>query len=424
MADTYTISDISEDLKSLLQLTKLFDADDQGYWIDTGRKERYIHKLEDSDSGKPILVFQDPLPDGDYYLFNPYSEGLGKQSPASALFFRACRTSLNYSIERIVKYIVNQVLHHKQRIETDPEHQLGHVIIRMSSVPIDKKSTLIDVIDEQMITEFDQIFNIFKEDFVFIPYMTAQMTAMVKIDILSDPKFEEKIPKDIRKKSFAAFKAVLMGVLGIKKPEDIHEFSSKYDPKTKSSARMHTTLSVYLNLYSRFNDAIADAYSDDGIPCESEVMDLGRIQEVIERIPLAYAIAKHMVQPVVPRTYATSTTTVDTRGFSSPGGGNGQAIAPSPFEPEVVRPSISIGSMPNIPLSSPFQPEVVRPAFSLPPGGGSLPVNQNQGWGQPSYGGGWGQSMRSPGVSIPINYSGGVNLSPPTNFNDPVIRRY
>lgn len=421
MSEQFSIKDITQDLSFLLTLTKLFEADEQGFWRDVGTRERYIHKLDSADEGKPIVIFQDPFPEGDFYFFNPYSEGFGKQSPSVALFFKLTRKALNLNIERSVLYVAEQVLLHKKMVEEKQDHRLGPTIIRMSSVAIDKKNTLIDVIDDTMLEEFEEIFEVLDGEFIFVPYMTAQMTSTVKIDILTEPAFEEKISKDIRKKSFAAFKALMMGILGIKSPEELSEFASKYDPKTKSSARLQTTLSVYLNLYMKFNDVLADAFNIDGEPRESEVIDLGHLQTVIERTPLAYAIAKHMIQPVIPRQSAVSTTTIDTRGVSSPGGGSGVSIIPDPFKPEVV-PNIGWGASNQPTHRSPFEPEVVSPGFNLPPAAGSLPMSRGHGgmYGNP-YGGYPG--FPNQGIRIPINAGGQINIVPPSNFDTPFTRR-
>lgn len=432
MTDTYSIKDVTRDLGFLLTLTKLFEMDEKGFWYDPGQEKRYVHKLDANDDGKEIAVFQDPLPKGDFYFFNPFAEGFGKKSPAVQLFYKTIRIAFNLNLRNAVLYVAKEILSSK---ETEGK-SLGHAIVRMSSVPVDKKTTVFDVIDEKMVEEFEKLFDRANDDIVFVPYMSQQMSAKVKVDVLTDDKWDEKFGKDIRKKALGAFRALVMGVLGIKDVSELETFTVKYDPDLKSSAKMHTTITVYLKLYTRFNDILADAFGVDGVPSERDEIDLGTLQEVIDRFPLAYAIAKHMVQPSLPKHTATDTTAVDTSklSFANQQGGRrfpgpemvdemGRRVRPGSQQPtlQIGRPADThhgrfaphvIGEA----KADPFAP-AVRPAnagVGLAGGGFSGPVSfsntQSQGGyfgSQPSMGG----------------FSAGLDLNPPSNFGSPGVSR-
>lgn len=416
MSTKYTIKDTTQDLAFLLTLTNLFAADDKGFWIDTGTEERFKYAFEGNGEGKEIVLFQDPMPKGDFYYFNPFAEGFGRKSPAVNLFYKTIRVNLNVNIRKVMLHVLEELLVSKE----NKDHQLDPAVLRMSTVPLDKKHTLFDVADEKMLDEFTKLLDRLEATEtngpVYVVYLTPQMTARVKCDALTDDKWEEKFGKDIRKKSIQAFRSLIMGVLGIKSPDELDGFTEKYDPSLKSSARLHTTMSVYLSLYSKFNDILPEGHE----------IDLGSLTEVIERFPLAYAIAKHMIQPTVPAKSATDITTSDTSKVAV------NPLAQKRFlQPEVVDNfGRRIDQTVTQPVFTPsgqvnkFKPHIVDngPAdpFSPIPGGIAQPTpspfNQPV---QPMY----GQTTSYFGGTSMAPMSNGLTLNPPSNFGSPGTRR-
>jgi len=439
MTETYGTAQITSDLSFLLSLTKLFEADEKGYWYDPGADQRYTHIIDSTEKGKEIVIFQDPLPKGDHYVFNPYSEGFGKKSEAVQLFFKTVRIAFNLNLSTVLMYIVRQVIDHKEALAADDnDHKLSHSAVRMTCLHVDKKLTLFDAIDEKTEEEFSKILERIAsnkdDDLIFVPYLNRQMTAKVMCDALTDPKWDEKFGKDIRKKSLLAFKTAIMGVLGIKDPSDLATFSVTYDPDLKTSARLWTTLTVYLKLYTKFNDVIPEAFAIDGVLAERESIDLGELQAVLDRSSFAYAIAKHMVQPVPPRKQLTDTSTVDTPTLNLSGGNNLNVGGPK-FRPHVVdelgrrsQPPISGGLVINrgADTGGRFRPHVINDqaidpmAPSLRPNSDSMRGN-GLGFNRPNTGmGGSYFGNNGGGYS-----SGGLNLSPSSNFGSPQsTRRY
>lgn len=431
MTDTYTVKDATNDIEFLLSLTKLFTSDEKGFWFDTGLDKRHLLKMDANDEGKEIVIFQDPLPKGDYYFFNPFAEGFGKKSPAVQLFYKTIRVAFNLNLTTSLQYMMSELLKHKQALVDDPDHKLNHIVGRMSSVPVDKKTTLFDVVDEKLLDEFESIILRTKDESIFVPYMHQQMLAKVVCDVLNDPTWDEKFGKDIRKKSLLAFKSALMGVLGIKDPSELEVFSSKYDPDLKTTARLHTTLTVYLKMYSRFNDILAHAFGVNGNVAVEHEVDLGTLQQVLDRSPMAYAIAKHMVQPVMPKSSPTSTNSVDTSKLQIGGGANRLNIGGSRFPgPEVIDEFGRRGTMRNQLAIAPqtgfsrFTPHVINDQPADPfapatrPAGGDLFGRSNSiGFGNNGGGSNYFQSQ-------PFGNAGqfGLNLTPPNNFNSPTSR--
>lgn len=414
MSDKFTVKDVTEDLGKLLHLTSYFGIDEEGFWTVAETGERFIYKMDKTDDGKPIVNFKDPLPKGDFYFFNPFAEGLGRKSVASKEYYRAIRVALSAKIMEAMTLVTMTVAASKE----DADLRIPPAVLRIASVPVDTKKTFLDVVDDKTADEFEAIFNRLPDGIIQVPYLAAQMTAKVKCDVFTDPTWEEKFTKgvmldgkDVRKKSVAAFRALLLGVLGLKTPEDISELDEKYDPALKSAPALHATLMVYLKLYSRFNDVLS----------EESAINLGLIQEVIDRLPLAYAVAKHMHAPTAPKESPTATTTADTRGYSVPAIENRPRFSGPPVVDSYGRrvdTAPAAGQMPGgyrggpgsiaAPAADPFAP-AVRPAagsfggFSSGFSGGfGIQHPQTSGFTpQPQFGGGGyaPSNFGSPGTS-------------------------
>lgn len=439
MATTYTIKDTTRDLGFMLSLTSLFEMDEQGFWFDPGLGKRHVLKLETSDEGKEVAVFQDPLPKGDIYFFNPFAEGFGKKSPAVTQFYKAIRVAFNLKFGTALLYMINEVRKSRVAAETGEAQTVNHVVVRMSSVPIDEKTSLYDVADDKLIDEFEKILKRLGDEVLFVPYLHQQMTSKVICGALDDSTWDEKYGNGIRKKSLLAFKAAVMGVLGITKPEELSTFRVKYDPELKTSPQIYTTLSVYLKLYHRFNDVLADAAAIDGVPSPSAEIDLGELQNVIDHLPYAYAIAKHMVQPTIPTQRTTDTSTVDTSrlSLSSAGGAHG-TVGGSRFPgPEQIdsfgrkiqpaAPALNLGG--NTPSTTRRFPVNTLTEAPTDPFAPATRMNPNPGFGGGMFGGGFGAGAPSGGSFGSSSYGfggqqgGGLNVNPPSNFGSPGMQK-
>lgn len=425
MTETYVIKDVTQDLSFLLSLTKLFEVDSQGFWIDSGTKERYKHVVDNNTSGKEIIIFQDPLPKGDYHLFNPYAEGFGKKSEAVQLFFKTVRISFNLCLQTVMMHVISEVAEHKEAIKEDPTHKLSNGAVRMTHLRVDPKSTLYDCVDDKLVAEFDKICSRIDEsadeDFIFVPYIQMHMTAKVKCDALTDPKWDEKFGKDIRKKSLLAFKAAIMGVLGISDISQLENFNTVYDTELKTAPRLWATLTTYLKLYSKFNDMIPVAFAVNDVPADEEAIDLGELQSVLDRSGFAYGIAKHVVQPVPPKKTVIDTSTIDTPKINL-GGGSNLARPGSRFAPQIIETNQNRGLGTGLSIrgqerTSRFKPQILdqgptdpfAPVSAAPSSGLGTGLNR----------GGMGQSY------FGSDRSSGLSINPRSNFGSPeTTRRY
>lgn len=457
MTDTYTIRDVTDDLRSLLKLTNLFDADEQGYWTMAGSNERFKYDPDKNNNGREIVLIQDPMPRGEYLTFNPFSEGLGKTNPATAFYYQSIRVAANEMIMVILFHVARALLTHKEAAAKSEEFPISPAVLHMASVPTNKRTTIYDIIDATMIDEFKKLTDRIDDTFFFVPYTPRDMTARLTCAPLTDAEWDAKFAgKDVRKRSVAAFKALIMGIFGITKPEELSQFSVKYsDLDVKSAPRFHATMLVYQKVYSRIVDVIPEAYTTNGVPSDKFVVDLGQLNETIERFPYAYAIAKHMMQPSAPSAKPTATTTSDTTAmrYTAPGtgvvGADGKAsrFAGPPVVDEFGRQTRMAPTMQPTIAPAPsnrFKPPILEQnndPFSptgrtiggggggqtmLTPGMGStfmVPATMNpqtlssgSAFGSTGFGIGHNSGFGSPGS--------GFNFNAPTNFGDPNARRW
>jgi hypothetical protein len=421
MTEGYKVQDVTADLVTMMKLTGAWEVDDEGYWHILRDDARYVHKIDNNDSGRQIVLFQDPMPRGDIHFFNPYGEGLGKKSEANTLFYTGIRTALNAHLCSVMEYVAREVHASKMATVEKSEYPLSLGVIRMSSVKFDKKSTLYDIIDETFLDELKTIRKRNGSDLVFVPYIPAQMTVKVSCPALMDTKWDELYGADIRKKSLLAFKALLMGVLGMKSPNDIEKFTVKYDPDAKTAARVWTTLNAYVRLYSAFNDVMAEAYGTDGVPNEHMEINLDDIQSVIDRSHLAYAIAKHMTQPSFAPAAATNTAPADTSKVrfdaSNTGARRFSAISSDPAQPA---PGSKFSLTPLEPTPRRFQPisavvavDPFAPAFAqaapAPQQSMFMPMQNRQ-----------SMFANPPGMG---GYAQGFDNTPPNGFGTPDLTK-
>ena len=435
----YTIKDVTQDLKSLMSLTKIYTADNEGFWYDKGLEERVKYARDADSDPREIIIFQDPVPKGKFLFFNPYSEGFSRKSPAVQLFWRLTRVAFNVNLTTVMFHVVNEILNHKNELVTDSNHTLPHEVLRMSAGNVDKKTTFYDIVDEKLIDEFNTLIKRLNSECVHTPYLHAQMTTVVKIRALTDPTWDEEFGKDIRKKSLIGFKLLLMNVLGISSPEDLNNFTVKYNPDIKSAAPLYATLSVYLKLYSAFNDTIEAAYSAFGESAADQVIDLGELEGIIERSSAAYAIAKHMVEPVIPKKDAVDTTSANTTGLNlNPTTSNvhspyGRFTKPNQVVP--VQPSMYMPPQPQTGTQyGRFSTQVVAPnnpvGFGVQPNGfAPRPAPQGYYAHQPQQQGVFGQQPNmfagNSGFSTPqaMTFGQAMNAQAPSNFGSPGTRR-
>ena len=442
MTVKYTIADVTKDLRIITRLIWLMDTDAEGFWTNRLDGTRVKHVLEEGEVGKEVILFQDPLPRGDYYYFNPFVEGLGKPGPAVKMFYAGERVTANSYLARIIRYIAAMTAEHKTALANKEEHKLSNSFVRIVSTMADKKNNVFDLLDAESIKEFDTILKRIDEEIVAFPYLRPTQTSKLTCSVLTDKGWDEKYGGGIRKKSLTAFKGVVMGILGISSPEELEKFSSKYTIDMKSAPNLQSNLTVLSLFYSAFADIIVEACQDNKTSAELLEIDLESLNGVIERLPFAYAIAKHMIQPALPKQSATDTSTINTTGVAP--WNTTQAIGPdgqrrfAPATPDNRFAGAPAHAPTGVPGSRNFAPIRPEPAFltaynqtqQMQQPGYGQPMNYGftpqPSYGQPQYGQPqYGQQPmygQQPSYGQPMDFG---SVSAPSNFGAPgTTRRY
>ena len=428
MQQGYTAQSVTADLTFILSsLTCVYTADAEGYWIGIDDKKRYEYAMDSSDQPKSIVLFQDPMPQGNYLFFNPFGEGAGRRSPAVQRFYTAARVAANYRLQLATIYMLETLLMTKKEADDGKTINLSSAVARASAVTVDKKTSLFDLVDDTFLKEVNLLFDRLGDKILEFPYRQHNQTAEVTSVPLKDEHFETKYGKDIRKKSLIGFKAAIQGVLGIVQVSDLDKLKVAYDPTEPSVPKFAALCRIYYLIYSRFNDILADF-------SETRSVNLGMLEEVITRFPQAHAIAKHASQPVPTRTRPAATVqTVDTTGLNL---GSVVATPPPPkrqsaIGPEIVGGGFSLApaytSQPTPPRNRVIGPEIV---------GGPVDPYRSHSAPTQSYGGGGGYNqgydlsagMQSSFGTQPSPYassSGILDLNAPSNWLTPAtMQRY
>ena len=290
---TNTIAMGEKAVRFLVSSCPTYAVDDSGFVINLARNppQRHVLKLDVKNTeevGKEIVIYQDPIPEGDYFLLNPYAEGMGLRAPPLTFLYDALALTCAHRVGIVIDSLIAMlILSNKDGNKAIPESALRIV----SKHQVDGKA-LVDLVDDKMSAEISTILDALGTHYIVPAYVPAQMTAKLIVKCLSDPDFETSFGKTVRKKTVKVFLALTKGILDIDGPEDLSAFDTKYDPEMRVPPKMHTFLSTLLKVYLRFNDALEEAVADPDAR-----IDLGELSEVIEQIPLVFPLARGAVIP-------------------------------------------------------------------------------------------------------------------------------
>jgi hypothetical protein len=317
----YTIKDVTSDLRKVLTLTGEVDADSDGFMVhrDDRTQIKLVRSKKDDDS-RAVVLFQDPLPKGDNFVFNPYSESMGSSSIPSNFFYKAARTNLSFTMMDTVIWLAKELLAHKKALEAKEEHRLSSAILRLTSVKLDgKRGQIIDAVDDEFINELKKITDAVGPELTHITYHNRQMRATAVVGCLSESTWDENYGRGIRKKSLQAFKALIMGLLGIKTPADLDTIEVRYDVDSGAAAKFTTIVTLYVKIYSGFAEVLANVLIHD--------LNLSDLMEVVDNMSNATRLAKHSSQPILPVASPKSTAPANTAHVTSPSGYSAPVVA-------------------------------------------------------------------------------------------------
>ena len=216
------LQEAMDDTKGLIEMCcPVFDVNDKGVICREGKP--YLLSTGASDTGKTAVIIQDPLPEGEYYLINPYGEGGGVQSTPLNFFYRALLSGM---VESLVASVTN-VLHlmikaSKKEIETVPPEVLR---VAMANKVGDEQ--IADVIDARMIKEFDKIEQLVIPRILLL-YPPKQMRVSFHLENMSLESLKADLGKGVREKTIQTYLAILYGVLGVSDEAGLAKFTTVY----------------------------------------------------------------------------------------------------------------------------------------------------------------------------------------------------
>ena len=277
----------------LVKSCPTFDIDDAGFIINLARTppQRHVLKLDDRNKeeiGKEIVIYQDPIPNGDYFLLNPYAEGTGLRSPPLVFLYDALALTASHRVGIVMESLLTMLVQSKE--DGKDKQVLPESALRIVSKHRVDGKAIVDLVDAKMVEEIRVILEALGSHYIVPAYVPAHMTSRLVVKCLTNPDFETSFGKTVRKKTVHVFLALTKGILDIDKPEDLTAFETKYDPDLRVPPKMHTFLSTLLKIYLRFNDALEEVVADPAAR-----INLGELSEIIEQIPLVFPIARNAV---------------------------------------------------------------------------------------------------------------------------------
>lgn len=372
MAQSAPTFEVTQALRFFVSLMISFDVDDDGFITKKTTGERLKYGPSDT-LPKEMVLYQENLPRGDFYIINPFSEGLGENSPPTLFFYKFLRIGMIARVRMIMLAAVKLALESKN-VQDIPDElgipdgipQTG-VMLNLVSGMVGKKS-LIDEIDVKMLTEID----------------TWAATKSV-VDTMIDPIYDRSVPgtriqvaaisKDafltstpgMRKNTAKVIRQLLMNILQVRESADLVGFTRK---RTDGApVRLSSWLETLYAVYERINQALVDVYPEYSV-------DMGQFRTRLDELPEYSMNAKFMI--IANSTVSTPTTT--------------STVAPNTV------PALSGSAQQPVPSTRPQTPSTVVPSTT------GRPVEVSVAPQIPSYG---APMMQAPVAGVP-SLAGGV----------------
>lgn len=294
----------TDDTSDLIRMcSSIFTVDKLGYILRDG--ERYLITPDGNSAGKPGLVIQDPLPNGEYFLINPYGEGAGIHSTPLNFFYRMMLAGLVQSLicatSNVLVFLVKAS---KKEIDKIPPE-----VLKVAALNKVGDSDLADVIDPRMAKEFDKIDAVVQSRILLI-YPPKKMRVSLHFENMTLESLKGDLGNSVRQKTIQVYLAILYGILGINDESGLDKFTTVYNTDIKAPPKMWCFMNSLLKVYL----AISGVLDDVGLfPKE---LDLSKLTEIIERIPEVFQKSRHVIQveyganspapakPAAPRTQA------------------------------------------------------------------------------------------------------------------------
>ena len=295
MANTTTEA-TTRSLRFFVDLMHLFTTNDSGRVVMSEDPETE-HRIKGQGSTEPkkaIVVYQDPMPQPlDYYILNPYAEGLGLQTPPNAFFYSSLRAALG---ARLIQSIVGvlQFIQTQKGIDVkDPTYSVvgsPKCLLDAASAKNKKNKPIVDLVDDKTVAHIKHYLNSVAalKNFVYIAYTKSQMVASLRIDFLMDPDFTETHDMGkMRVADIEVLRGVLFKMFGLSDISDMSKYTAGADENAQP--KMSSWLRVLYKAYRALNPILEVV--DDEL-----VVDLNEFKYHLDNLADYTGNARHMIQ--------------------------------------------------------------------------------------------------------------------------------
>lgn len=329
--------DVFNFIKDMVEMTMVFEIDDDGYVIKKSNGERLT--LNEGGEQRPLLVYQETIKDQNALVINPLAENLMTSNPSTLWFFNTQRTALLGRIFTIYISVIKTALEEKKS-KADKSNHIPMELLNIAS-------KIIEDVDDRLLTEFTQLStDSDTNEFITIYYQRKQLRSVLRCALFDAedtslpvenriPVWKNKFPK-IRKKSWEILERIMLAILHITDKDDILKFTRKAEEI--SCARLSSFLNVILSVYQEINPLLDIINPDIAI-------DLSKLAYHVNRLSAYTDNAKFMIMPS--RNVVPTTTT---------------------------QPTAIPGAMPSVPMATPaYLPSTPTPSPMNHPGATLVP---------------------------------------------------
>ena len=345
-----TGDEVRKALEDFIKITALWGINPQGFIYDltTGN---LIKLKTGKDSELPLLVVGDHSSSVEepHLVLNPFREGLEGFKKANEEFYCIQRKALYGRLIQLIRLVIRFVqkqsdpnLDVDEFCEVDPKNK---DLLKIGARNTENKKKLSESIDDK---SWDNIKAFLlspnqKRDFIFLRNSRNRSSCELVIDFLTDPDYKDKNSlKPLREKDILALKTIVMGLLGISKPEEISKFSAVSDD-IRVPTKLFTFATVLYQIYLRFNPIlqILDQFEEEKIwevevdTLKEHIQNLARYAEATK-----WSIVSSVGDKAIPVQTVTATPVVQTTPTLS--------VSPQVVATPMPVPSVTVSAPPRV----------------------------------------------------------------------------
>ena len=253
--------EVEQCLTDLIRMTSAFDVNANGFVYEVKSGKLWTQKMENGVDA-PICVYREQLPPATepHFVFNPFQEHLECFVKTSNMFYSMWRTSLYGRVIQVIKLVIRSI-QKSNGVKIDDDSTLSQVgtnhkeLIKVGALNAENGKKLSSLIDEKSFDNISQFIESKEQkvNLIYIAYNKRMRSSSLKIDMITDDDyFDVNDAKKMRKQDIFALKAILMGIFGLKKKEDLEEFKETCED-VKTPGKLSTWLTVLFKAYQKLN---------------------------------------------------------------------------------------------------------------------------------------------------------------------------